>query len=105
MEASDGDDDLAASVAASDVIDRLRGLAQRVRSTDDRCELARFDQVLQGDQGLKLLRHDERPQRLAPESGPELCTHDATPAGEPVIVESSPVRHEGSLRGERASQV
>jgi hypothetical protein len=35
LEGSDGDDDLSSSVGQSEMIDRLRGLPQRVRSTDD----------------------------------------------------------------------
>jgi hypothetical protein len=65
--ASQVDDDLPSSVTSADVIDRLRGLAQRVRSIDDRCDLAGFDERLQDNQVLLLRRHDERPQRLTHE--------------------------------------
>ena len=50
--ASDGDDDLPSSVSRSDMSHSLRGLAERVRSVDDRCDLAGFDELPEGDQIL-----------------------------------------------------
>jgi hypothetical protein len=38
--ASHVDDVLASSMTPADVIDRLRGLAQRVRLIDDRCDVS-----------------------------------------------------------------
>ena len=47
----------------------LRGLAQRVRSVDDRCDLVGFNELFQNNQVLMVRRRHERASLLAPHRG------------------------------------
>ena len=49
-----GDDDFSSSVSAFDVTEGRRGLVQRVRFVEDRCELPGFDKLLENDQILMI---------------------------------------------------
>jgi hypothetical protein len=51
-------------MAFADMTDRLAGPAQRVRSVDDRHELPGFDESLQDDEVLSVLKFDRRAQLL-----------------------------------------
>src|SRR5438132_12809897 len=71
---SDGDDDLAARAACSEVTDRLGNLSQRERLVDDAPDRAAFQQrpqlleilpALLRDEGAKLLTHKRRECRCA----------------------------------------
>src|SRR2546429_407925 len=62
------------------MVDRLTGLAQRVGSVDDRCDLSALDQLRQNNQVLLLRRHDEGRQALAHERKRHLRADKTTPA-------------------------
>src|ERR1039458_1015045 len=98
------DDDLASRVAPSDLFDRLRGIGQRVGSIDDRCDLTGFYHLREGRQILVLLRHEKPPQSLAHESKRHHRADQATPAGNPAMVEPSAVRNEHPLWSERTPE-
>src|SRR5207248_4023967 len=92
-------------VSATDMVDRLTGLAQRVDSVDDRYDLAGLDQHTQNNQVLLVRRHDEGRQALAYERKRHLRADKGTPAGDPPMVEAPAVRHEHPPWGEGTSQV
>ena len=85
--ASHGDDDFSSGVSLFEITDGLGDLAQRVRPVDDRCDLAGFDEVLESDQVLVVLRRDERAQLLAHERGqherPDLAIGASEPPSSP----------------------
>ena len=103
---SDGEDDLAFSVAIPDRDDRLTGLAERVRPANDRLELPALQEFSQ-EQEVSLvrvlrahtnpLRHDHREKRCLDEE--DACTR------KPAIVELTAVRHQGSLPIQRSQEV
>ena len=53
--ASHGDDDFSLSVSFFQIPDGFGDLAQRVGTVDDRCELAGFDELLEGEHVLVVL--------------------------------------------------
>lgn len=62
-----GNDDFASGVSLSDITESLGGLAQRVRSVDDRCYLPGFDQFFEDEQVLMFRRRNKRASLLAHE--------------------------------------
>lgn len=64
-----GDDDLALSMSGFEITDRLRGLAQRIRSVDDWRDVSGVDELLQNDQVLFADLCQEREYTLAHEPG------------------------------------
>jgi hypothetical protein len=64
---SHGDDDFSSGVSLFQIPDRLGDLGERVGPVDDRCDLPGFDELLEDDHVLVVLRGDERPQLLAHE--------------------------------------
>src|SRR5450755_1278093 len=68
---SEVDDDFAAGVAIPHVLDGRGGLAQRVGPVDDRPDLAGLDEPGEREQVRRVLRADQRGQRLAGERGEE----------------------------------
>jgi hypothetical protein len=55
------------SVSFSEIIDSLRGFAQRVRSVDDRCQLSGFNELLKINQILIRRKRNRRVTLLAHE--------------------------------------
>src|ERR1700687_2541829 len=67
VRASDCDDNRSSRMSFSDITDCLAGPTQWVRSVDDRRDLPGFDESLQGDQILSVLKLDGRSQLLVHE--------------------------------------
>ena len=88
-----------AGVATCDMIDRLGGLAERVGAVDDRRDLPGFDQVLQGDQVVVVLRLDGWARLLAHDHRDEHGPHGAAQLAVRV---PAAVRDQGPARGQRA---
>src|SRR4030088_2292435 len=80
----DGDDNRSSRLPFPDITDCLAGPTQWVRSVDDRRDLPGFDESLQGDQVLSVLKLDGRAQLLLPEPRPCGRFDDGTDSAEPT---------------------
>src|SRR5215211_3670009 len=102
---SHADDDFTSSVSFFQITDGFGDLTQRVRPIDDRCDLPRFDELLEDDQILVVLLVDERAKLLAHERGqherPELAICASEPPSSPFASNDD----EGPPGGEGAPQV
>src|ERR1700716_2965331 len=84
VRASDGDDNRSSRMSFSDITHCLAGPTQWVRSVDDRRDLPGFDESLQGDQVLSVLKLDGRAQLLGHEPRPCGRLDDGTDSAEPT---------------------
>src|SRR5918995_2094978 len=91
-------------MALLQITNGLWDLGERVRPVDDRCELAGFDEVLEDDQVLVVLRRDERPQLLAHERGQHERAELAICASEPPSSPFASSDDEGPFGGESAPE-
>src|ERR1035438_460275 len=87
---SEVDDDFALGVAVPHVLDGRGGLAQRVGPVDDRPDLAGLDELGEREQVWRVLRADQRGQRLAGERGEEQRPDLTVAACEPSSVGLAP---------------
>src|SRR6266508_1627219 len=100
---SDGDDDLAAGAAVSEVADRLGNFVERECPVDDGCDRAGFEQPPQLLQVLLALLRDEGAELLLDERR-ERGRPELTADTEPVAVLSAD-DHERPPRRKRLPQV
>src|SRR5205807_1052692 len=84
VRASDGDDNRTSRMSFSDITDCLAGPTQLVRSVDDRRDLCGFDEHLEGDQVLSVLKFDGRASLLALELRHGCGFDDGTHRAEPT---------------------
>src|SRR5580693_9433949 len=99
------DDDLALGVAVSQVLDGLGGLAQRVGPVDDGPDLARLDEVGERLEVLRVLRADERGQRLAGERGEHQGAELTVASAEPSSAVLRPDDDERPARGQGPAEL
>src|SRR5919197_883636 len=102
--ASDGDDDLAAGAAVSEVADGLGNLGERERPVDDGRDRAGFEQLPQLVQILRALLRDER-AKLLPDEGRERGRSELTADAEPVACVLCADDDERAARRKRTPQV
>src|SRR2546421_2930796 len=102
---SDGDDNRSARMSLSDMSDCLGCPTQWVGSVDDRRDLPGFDQFLQDDEVLSVLKFDGRTTLLAHELRHSGCFDDGTHGAEPTTTRRSIVGVQPSGGGERMSGV
>src|ERR1700694_2516147 len=89
VRASDGDDHRSSGVSSSDMSDCRRRPTQRVPSVDDWFDLPGFDELLQGDQVLSVLKLDGWAQLLVAELRPCGRFDDGTHGAEPTTARRS----------------
>src|ERR1700682_6550346 len=89
VRASDGDDHRSSGVSSSDMSDCRCRPTQRVPSVDDWFDLPGFDELLQGDQVLSVLKLDGWAQLLVAELRPCGRFDDGTHGAEPTTARRS----------------
>src|SRR3954447_18687807 len=99
-----GDDDLAGGVPLREGADGVGCLGEREGSTDDRLQLAVFDQPRDRFEVVVVRLRGDGPETLAGEQGQEgRSEHLAEEPAGPVAAAVSSDDHERSLRGQRAA--
>src|SRR5581483_3618274 len=102
--ASDGDDDLAACAAVSEVADRLRYLFERERPVDDGPDRAGFEKLPQFLQVLPTFLRDEETE-LLPDERRECGGAQLTADAEPVACVLSADDHQRPPRCQRPPEL